>query len=162
MKIFFRFPELLLPVAVLLTPVFVGNTTIDIQLHDTYYVFGGTTWGANVLFVPIFILLMLSWLTHVIGRKYHLLSVRWQWVQVGATLLCLAVIVKIISSLLFRGGTGFVGFDEPSWRRFHLLSQILTWTTVIFISSQVIFWIWMTLLAVRKATTAKKSRSTQP
>jgi hypothetical protein len=159
MKKFFRFPELLLPIAMLVAPAIVGNTSLDIQIHDYYFVFGTFAWGWNVFFVPVNILLTLTWLAHVFGRKYGLLSIRWQWIQVGSTLLCLAVIVKIISSLVFRDGTGFVNYDLPSWEKRARFFYILNRTFLIFLLCQVIFWIGLIAIAVRKAIATQRKRS---
>ncbi|MHA4811783.1 hypothetical protein ACX0G9_27045 [Flavitalea flava] len=156
-KLFFHFPELLLPIAIILAPVLVGHATIDIMIEDTYFVFGNNTWGLNDFFVPISILLTITWLALVIGRKDHLLSVKWSWLQVGMTLFCLAIIVKIISSDLFQGVGGFAAFNPAAWRKFSWMSSVLNWTLLILVINQLILWIGLTVVAVVKAIAAKNN-----
>jgi len=149
MKPFFRFPELLLPVAMVLAPFLVGNTILDIQLHDTYFVFGNNSWGLSAFFIPVSILLTLTWFTHLLARKYGLLPEKGRWIQVGLTLLCLAILVRIFS-LSHSTRTGMIAFDELSWNRYNCLSQVLTWTLFVFLLTQLVFWMIVLTKAIRK------------
>jgi hypothetical protein len=50
---FFHFPELLLLITIVALPTIVGNAMINIQIHDTFFVFGkhngrGNTFSAYV------------------------------------------------------------------------------------------------------------------
>jgi hypothetical protein len=142
MKIFFRFPELLLLLAMLLPPVIVGNRTVDIQLHDTFYVFGSYSYGLNVFFLPVILILTITWIAHILSRKYYLLSMKWRWLQVGVTLICLSVMTTAICSLAYSAGA----FD---------------WGLLILLFIQLIFWVSVVVLAVRRALRQIKKSTTR-
>jgi hypothetical protein len=72
MTSFFRLPELLLIIAMLAEPVIVGNTAFAM-------------------------LLALTWLAHLLCRKYGLMRPIWRWIQVGLTIVPLAMVVFWIS-----------------------------------------------------------------
>jgi hypothetical protein len=118
-------------------------------------VFGSNSWGVNLFFVPIMILVALTWMVHKLCRKYNLLAESWRWVQVGLTFFCMGVIVKVISSFVFKGGNGFQGFDQASWKRFLFLSQILDWGLILLAISQLVFWLMVTILLIIKVRSAK-------
>ncbi|MDP4150955.1 MAG: hypothetical protein Q8927_05815 [Bacteroidota bacterium] len=132
MKIFFRFPELWLLLAMLLPPFIVGNRTIDIQLHDTFYVFGSYSYGLNVFFLPVILILSVTWLAHILSRKYYLVSIKWRWLQVGVTLICLSVMTIAICSLAHRTGA-------------------FNWGMLTLLFVQLVFWVAVVISAVRKA-----------
>jgi len=150
MKLFFRFPELLLPIAILLAPILVGNKALDIQLHDTYYISNSTTWQGKMFFVPVTFLLIMTWLTHLLARRYDLLSVKVRWIQVGLTLLSLAIMVAIMSSRLFIGSREFYSFDETSTRQFFILIKVFNGMLLLFTLTQLVFWISVIASAIRK------------
>ncbi len=148
MKIFFRIPELFLIVAMLLAPVIVANTALGIQLHDTYYVFG-YNWSLNTFFIPVIILLTLTWLCHVLCRKYNSLPVIGRWIQVAVTLICLAIVVSILSSSLIKR-SGFDAYNEPAWEKYTGLTHVLHWTLILFILTQLLFWITAIIATILK------------
>ena len=154
MKIFFRIPEVFLIVAMLLAPVVVANTALDVQLHDTYYVFG-YSWGLNTFFIPIIILLTLTWLCHVLCRKYNSLPVIWRWIQVAVTLICLAIIVSILSSSLMKR-SAFDAYNEPAWIKYSGLTHVLDRTLILFIMIQLVFWISTVIATIREVWVRKK------
>jgi len=106
MRKFFRFPEILLILAILVPPIVVANTAFDIQLHDTYIVFSKTSWGFNSLFIGINIFTLITWIIHLLARKYKWLPRQWRWTQVALTLIILTAMVSIMSHPVIWMGDG--------------------------------------------------------
>lgn len=143
MRIFFRFPEMLLILAILVPPVAVANTAFDIQLHDTYIVFSRTSWGFNSLFIALNIFTLISWVAHLLARKYKWLPIQWRWTQVVLTLIILTVMISIMwHPVIWMGnGSPFVGYNPPAYEMFQRLERQLTWSILLFLLTQVVFWI---------------------
>lgn len=143
MRKLLRFPELLLILAILVPPMIVANSAFDIQLHDTYIVFGKTSWGFSSLFIALNIFTLITWLIHLLARKYKWLPLLWRWTQVVLTLILLTAIVGIMSHrVLWMGDSGsFVGFNPPAYEEFQSLEHRLTWSILLFLLTQVLFWI---------------------
>jgi hypothetical protein len=143
MRIFFRFPEILLILAILVPPVVIANTAFDIQLHDTYIVFSKTSWGFNSLFIALEIFTLISWVAHLLARKYKWLPRQWRWTQVVLTLIILTAMVSIMSNRLLWAGdeSSFVGYNPPAYEMLQKLEHQLTWSILLFLLTQVVFWV---------------------
>ena len=140
---FFRFPELLLLVSMLIGPVGAPNGLFDIFFHDTWFVFGKSSWMGNDLFIYVNGMLLFGWLTHILLRKHAPLAAIWRWVHVGLSVI-LTLLVGILG-LLFCREMGRANRD--------LLSEMNTWADPLFVSSrlavcivlfvllQLIFWV---------------------
>ena len=155
-KIFFCFPELLLIIATCAAWMIVAYTTIDLEFNHFYYVFG-CYWSLNTLFIPIVVLQTITWVCHLICRKYKSLPVIVRWIQVAFTLICLAVLVHLLSSpLMWRSGAGFDGFNEPALTKYTQMTHELDWLMLIFITVQVLFWISTVIATIREVWVRKK------
>jgi len=143
MRSLFRLPEFLLILAMLAAPVIVGNTSFDIQLDDTYFVFGKTSWGINEIFLPVILLLLLTWVMHLLARKYRWLSPQLRWVQIALTFVFLSIAVWVMSGPLFAGGgqNGFENFSLAAFERYQSLGRVLVWAIGLFVLTQAIFWL---------------------
>jgi len=146
LKEIFRFPETLLPLSIILGPSIVRSRTIDIQIYDTYFVFGGSRWG-NAIFAPFFAMMVETWVLHIILRRKGSFSERWCWVQVITTVISwLAVIVILVvppGKFVSPNGTYL---DYSNYGR-HGSSEgtIYLAPLIIFFLNQPIFWIVATI-----------------
>jgi hypothetical protein len=135
-----RFPEILLPLSLLAGLPVVIHKTIDIQLHDTYFVFGGVGWGYFYLAV------LFTWNLHFSLRERQLLSGRWRWILVGVTVLSwLAMLLGVIipSEARLRMGFYLIMHFGSAFSALEFL--IYTAPAIVFILSQLIFWIVATI-----------------
>ena len=135
----FRSPETLLLLSILPGPLIVWKKTIDIQLHDTYFVFGGRSWGL------VFLMVILTWNLQVTLRRRKLISDPWRWIQVSVTMICWLAILIMVSEPY---GNWF-----PLERRIYYSYSLLGWVDsgwgiltrlaalVVFVLSQLIFWV---------------------
>lgn len=145
MKGLLRLPEALLPVSILLGPLIIGKRTIDIQIHDTYFVFVGSRWG-NVFFAPFFSVILVTWIFHVVLRRKSLLSDRWRRIQVNVTIACwLAMLLGLIipRETRFRMGVYLMFHAGRIWPALDFI--LFTAPSVVFILNQLIFWIVATI-----------------
>jgi hypothetical protein len=146
LKEVFRFPETLLPLSVLLGPLIVGKTTIDIQLHDTYYIFGGYRWG-NAFLAPFFSIMVQTWVLHIILRRKGLLSNRRRWVQVLTTVISwLAILVILaIPAGNFISPAGIYLYSNFGWVGSTIGAAIYSAPWLLFVFGQLNFWIVATI-----------------
>ena len=132
----------------LIGPFIYHQTSIDIIIHDTYFVFDGRGWIGNPFFWYIDTLLLVSGLLHILLRRQELLSPGGQWVYAGLSFILL-VAIKVLSIL----------WDQQLHRRpasidealnnaqiFNLLTNLFPLAIAIFILQQLIFWINTALL----------------
>jgi hypothetical protein len=70
---FFHFPELLLLITIIALPIILGNSMIDIQFYDTFFVFKGGNWVGDTFSSYVGTILLFSWLSHIVLRKYSLM-----------------------------------------------------------------------------------------
>jgi len=143
LKSLFRFPEILLPLSILLGPQVVINKTIDIQLHDTYFVFGGSSsWGI------VFFALIVTWVFHVIVRQEKLFSDQLRWVQVSITVICwlaiLAMLVVPYANWIFVQGL-YHNYSDFRWIESPGGVAARLAVLIVFILNQLIFWIIATI-----------------
>src|ERR1700743_3437045 len=122
MKPFLRFPELLLPLSIFAILLFTGNSTINFQMHGSYFVFARTPLGCNLFFVSIIVFLVCTWLMHILCGRYQYWPKIWRWAHVVFTLLCVLMMAKILSSTLFDGDGRFVSFSPAALDKFQLLN----------------------------------------
>lgn len=142
LKQLFRFPEPALLLSTLVVPIVVGNTSIDIQFHDTLYVIGGKSWSASPLLMPFGLFLFLSWLSHLLLRKGNLLVGIWRWIQVELSLICIITIIVDAQSM------HQIGLGPGSMYKYNFLSTLLLLSVLVFILCQLAFWINTTILLV--------------
>jgi hypothetical protein len=141
------------------SPVIIGNHTVDIQMHDTYFVFGGKSWISNTFFLLIDILLLFSWLSHILLRKYDLISKIWRRFHIGLSV-GLVIILPIAIVLLNRDMARGPSFESLS--RLGILSSLVAESVVGFLLLQLIFWVSAAVLITRKRGVDKKFFKRRP
>lgn len=142
-----RLPELLLLAGIFIWPVYIGNSSLDIHLHDTYFVIGG--YGGTLIFLPFYIMLFLSWIMHQLLRRKSLLPRVWQWAQVGITLACLLAFPFFLK--LSFGGEPRSYYDASSFDAMRTFFPASTLSIVVFIFCQLAFWITAAVLLIKRA-----------
>jgi heme/copper-type cytochrome/quinol oxidase subunit 1 len=150
MKHLFRLPELLLflPLIVMLGW---GNSSIDIHMHDTYWVIGNAGYTAVTLLLP---LLFTTWVIHVLLRRRECLSGWWRWTQVGVTLFCAVaagVIVVCLQDAMPRRYYSYSNASGPgAFTDLFTLYKLLLACVVTFLLCQLAFWITGTVLLLKR------------
>jgi hypothetical protein len=154
-KSFFHFPELLLLITIIVMPLFVGNATIDIQIYDTFFVFGKHNGLGNTFSAYVDTILLFSWLSHIVLRKYSLMSIVLRWGQVVLSII--AILTLTIASLWLYPASHNIPLTPSDYSRFHtymdyyqLLSAFIPWSAMVFILLQLSFWTATTILLFRK------------
>jgi hypothetical protein len=132
--------------AILLGPLIVGRTTIDIQLHDTYFVFGGNRWG-NVFFAPFFSMMVQTWVLHIILRRKGLFSNRRRWIQTLTTVISwLAIlIILVIPPGNYISPDGIYLYSKFGWVGSILGVAMYSGPLLVFVFGQLSFWIVATI-----------------
>lgn len=148
MKNLFRLPALLLVLCIPIWFLYMGNTSLDIHLHDTYYVIGGYSLESNFFFLPIYLMLFFSWMMHLLLRRKGLLPSSWQWIQVVISLICLFVFVASLNSA-FLPRRYYDSVDNYSAIRAYGITGM--YGLVIFVLCQLLFWITAAALFIKKA-----------
>ena len=120
LKQLLRFPEILLPLSLLAGLPVVIHKTIDIQLHDTYFVFGGVGWGY---------------------------SNRWRWVHVSVVVICwltiLTMLVAPSRNWISLEGLYYYSQYGSVYSAAGIIARLAA--LIIFILGQLIFWIVATI-----------------
>jgi hypothetical protein len=150
MKLLFRRPELLLLLAILAGPLIISNSALDIQLHDTSFVFGKTSWGFNAIFTAIGFLLLITLVIHVLARKYNWLPLTWRWAQVALTLILMTAMIKALQALLVQmdNTSSILGFNRSAFGRFLLPHKLFGWALLLLVFSQPVFWLTTIIIAL--------------
>lgn len=145
----FRLPELLLFLLPLLSMIYIGNTSIDIHMHDTYFVIGQA--GYTVLWL-VFPLLFTSWIIHVLLRRKALLPAQWRWAQVLITLFCplAAGIITNNSSLEGMAGMPRWYYDYSTFSNIQTSHMLVFICVLVFLLSQLLFWITGAVLLIKR------------
>ncbi|HEY1166543.1 MAG TPA: hypothetical protein VGE90_15285 [Chitinophaga sp.] len=147
LKRLFLLPELLLLLGIFIWPVYLGNSSMDIHLHDTYYVIGG--YAGQLFLLPLHLVLFLSWIMHQLLRRKNLLPAAWRWAQVSITLICLLVFPFSLSNA-FSAGMPRRYFDYGTFDAFYIYQRASVLCIIILLLSQVSFWIAAAILLVKK------------
>jgi heme/copper-type cytochrome/quinol oxidase subunit 1 len=144
MKHLLRLPELLLflPLIIMLGW---GNSSIDIHMHDTYWVIGNAGYTAITLLLP---LLFTTWVIHVLLRRRECLSGTWRWTQVGVTLFCAVAAGVIVVCLQHAMPRRY--YEVNTAYTFLTLYKMLLAVVVLFLLCQLVFWIAGTVLLLRR------------
>jgi hypothetical protein len=138
-KQFLRRPESLLLIGMLIGPFIYRETMIDIQLHDTYYVFGEGRLVGNHFYWYIDIVLLVSWLLHILLKRQKLLSPVVQWVFASLSLILLLGL-KALTIFLDQGfHRRPTGLEAFLWNAG--IFEFFPKAIAIFILQQLIFWI---------------------
>lgn len=150
MKTFLRRPELLLLLAILAGPLIIANSTLDIQFHDTSFVFGKTIWGFNAILTAIGFLLLITLVIHVLARKYNWLPLTWRWAQVALTLILMTAMIKALQALLVQmdNTSSIPGFNRLAFGRFVLPQKLFGWALLLLVFSQPVFWLTTIIIAL--------------
>jgi hypothetical protein len=155
-KQFFHFPELLLLITIVALPIIVGNSTINILTSDTIFVFGGNNLYNDSFSAYVDTILLFSWLSHIVLRKYSLMHKFLRWVQVILSII--AILTLTIVSLWLYPDSHNIRPSPPDYSRIHtymdyyqLLSWLVPWSAIIFILLQLIFWTATAILLFRKS-----------
>jgi hypothetical protein len=146
-RLFFRFPELLLLLSILIPPILIGNTTVDIQVHDTFFVFGGKTIIGNTFYEDVAGMMVFSWLTHILLRKRALMPEILRWAQVILSVLSIAAFSVII--MLYYEGRQNTSSSMDQLLLNYQLSTLIPWAVILFVLLQLGLWIATTILLFR-------------
>ena len=145
---FFKRPESLLFIGTLIGHFIYPQKSIDILLHDTYFVFLSEGWFGNILFWYIDIVLLVSVLFHNLLRRKELLSRGGQWTYATLSVILL-VAIKVLSILWDQQlHHPFAAINDIN--SFSLLSTLFPLSIAIFILQQLIFWVNTALLFLIK------------
>jgi len=150
LKRLFLLPELFLLLSIIAWRLYAGNASIDIHLHDTYFIFAGhPLFGSSVL-APFFLILFLSWILHQLLRQKGLSSNTWRWIQITITLLSLLAFVVCFRKSSFNNlPIRYYNYNAfETLHRFYL-GAILS--LFIFIVCQLSFWITAVVLLIKRA-----------
>ena len=150
---FFRLPELLLLAGMVMGPILPGKDTIDIQIHDTLFVFGQSHgWLGNDFFVYLNVLLLFSWLTHIYLRKHGSLPATWRWVHVSLSFLFTLslVVLAVVLDHAWRRDPGELLFHIEDWDNPMTLSSLMAIGTFLFVLLQLIFWVTASVALFRR------------
>jgi hypothetical protein len=135
----------LLLLGILIGPLVVGNTTMDIQIHDTYYIFGKARWIGNALFIPINVLLLFAWLSHILLRKHSLMSKTWRRVHVIVTLISILT-AAVLAMWNYHELFQLRDFSFKNQERDRIISGVMVLNALIFILLQLSFYVATTVL----------------
>ena len=154
MKKYLQFPELLLLIAILITHLFGRASTMDVHIGDTYYVIDGHSSAGYLVFLPLYLVLFISWIFHLLLRQRGVDGGVWAQLQVG---------VSVGSLIFIVCGSALPGFfyparprrymDYSTWNEVHsyrpLYLAILI-VAAVFILAQLLFWITAAVVLIRK------------
>jgi hypothetical protein len=148
LKKFLRFPELLLFISAIISLIVLDDTATGSQWSGTYYEFANHKWIGSIFFIPIAVMLIFSWLLHMLLRKHRLMSTVWHWIYVApSVILLIALIVAefLIIKILRQPAYSFSDMSTLNLfsGRFLLLGFLL-------ILWQLVFWVNTALLILRK------------
>lgn len=150
-KNFFKLPELLLPLCMFFPSLLIGNGTMDIHINDTYYVIDRSWLGNGFLLQSLPIILLISWLLHLLLRTKGLLSSNWRWAHVAATLLC--IIILIVSFRSPVAPRRYLDVDNSTSTS--LLITIPLVSLITLVVCQFIFWIFSVILIIKSRSLSK-------
>jgi len=142
MRAIIQLPGILLPISLLALQVFIGNSALDIHMHDTVLVF----YGVNILrFINPMVIA--SWLVHILLARKKVLPPASAWLHVSIT---------IITMFAFFGNmpVGITGmprrYYEYDYNPFHFYYSRLSLSTLLFVYSQIAFWIYALIKLLNK------------
>jgi cytochrome c oxidase subunit I len=143
------FPEILLLLAAAILPLLLLNTTMDIHLHDTYFVIAG--WMASI---PFCSMLVMAFVLHSILVKRNRRSKTVAWSHSLSSLVCL-IMLAIVMVNVNRGsaGTNWDDFD-----RFNSLYKLSSVIIITFFIIQGVFVIYFIVRMMRSGRNKLQSR----
>lgn len=127
-------------------PLITGKDTVDIQLHDTYFVFGNKGWMGNSLFLYLNVLLVVSWLGHLALRQNGIASTFGRWVHAGLSVALLSLLIA--AHQLWR--QTLLSHHYLDWFGFEFLSSLIPLSIICFVLLQLIFWASIAVLLIKK------------
>ena len=128
---------LLLPALVLLVLIFVqGRSTVDIHLHDTYYVIANTSLAKWFLYwlVVQFILYTL------IRRRHKQVNTKWVITHLSITLLLIGLIWFLANSMS-KAPRYYASYTEE-WEKWNLYNKMIVIALVAFLVSQIVLLVY--------------------
>ena len=142
-----KFPGALLWICLLIglyNQFLMGNSVLDIHLHDTYFVTVYHSYPIRIYFsIPVWGCIIISLAIHFVVRRWRLLPLWLRWAQVGITLLSL--ICKTYFFYRAFSGTG------PGWHTNFTFLRMSSYTMYVFYASQWIFWIGAVIGGIRNS-----------
>jgi heme/copper-type cytochrome/quinol oxidase subunit 1 len=122
-----------LGIVLIIISFFVVSSTIDIHLHDTYYIIGYQQFFWLIALIILFFALLYRITNQVLLSKFL------TWLQIIITLLSFIALIAFI----FWGNEATRRYiDVSAWNSFHrlsVISKIISWIVLIFIFGQVVF-----------------------
>jgi cytochrome c oxidase subunit 1 len=123
---------LIAAVLLLVFSLFMGDRTLDIHLHDTYYVIGYAH-----IFLALSIFLFLQWMIYFLLRKFRMVSLL-TWMHIVLTILFLLFLVyTLTSNNRLAGFIDLSAFERTSisWKH----TGIGHWAFMLFVTGQIIW-----------------------
>jgi len=142
-------PELFLLLALLMGLFFKGHITLDILIHDTYFV---ADWG--MLLMRLSIPVIISWIFHVVLRSKYPASFPGlgSWTHVVLSVFCLGALYYAFSRLDFK-----LYRREPDLKEWDVFMFWNSWAVKLILlltGMQPLFWI----MAIRSLWTRREKR----
>ncbi len=143
----FQLPGILLPASILAIQIILGNTAADIHLHDTYIVM-----PFGLYLSPEYIIVLISYVLHIMLRNKRLISSRWLWLHAIITILpfILFAIVAVNWPNHATGNRAHFVFPPLSYGRLLLMRGLFA-SLVIACIAQLVFWVYAIIVLVRPA-----------
>jgi hypothetical protein len=132
---------LLLPVLVLIVLIFLtGNATLDIHLHDTYYIIAYSQLVKWFLYWLVVVFILYT----VIRYRHKRVNTVWAVTHISITIVLIALNWYLVVSPGFEGsGEGAnIAYNMAAFRKWELYNQWSIVTMLAFLLTQIIFLVY--------------------